>query len=408
MKRHKQGCDVWEARDIAEHKAGIQAKKKATALARYGVEDATQAPEVVARRKATNVARYGAANPFSKESSTFQKVQDSLDGKRPVLKGADNPFAKPEVKAKVRAAMVEKYGEENPQRVKEIRARTRETMNARYGGELMGSPVIRAKADATNLVRYGTTEPSRTPEVTERIRQTNLVRHGVEWTNQDPDVRGRQLDTMFAHYDGKHYFASEEGKREVRAALKERYGVETPGAIEGHWIKALATFRKNHSGFLFPMQLGGTDDGPNGFEQQLWDLCPKLIYTGDKSFWRYLPLLGRCKNPDFLVPGPDPQHPYRGLTKVVEGFGDFHHGKTRTGKEPAEHEKELKDSYHGIGIECLVIWQSQLIKDPVGVRERLLRFVGDTPTPVVDVVEEGARICLHLAEAMKASLDSGE
>ena len=387
MKRHKQGCDVWKARDA---KAVRAERKRATNVARYGVEDATQTPEARARRAATNVARYGADNPFAKGASTFQKVQDAIDGKRPVLKGADNPFAKPDVQEKVRAAMVEKYGAANPQQVREIRARTRDTMHARYGGELLGSPVLREQINTTNLARYGTTEPSRTPEVTERIRQTNLARYGVEWTNQDPDVRRRQLETMFAHYDGKHYFASEEGKREVRAALTERYGVEFPGAIDGHWDKAVAAFRERY-GVDHPLQLeefrakqratnierygqpfpGATDKGPNKLEALVASFAPTLIYTGNHTFWKWLPKLGRHKNPDFLVPGPDPENPQRDIVKVIEVFGDFWHSRMFTGKAPFDHEQDLIDAYADIGIACLVLWESEVKTRPDDVRARI-------------------------------------
>ena len=410
MKRHKQGCDVWKARDA---KAVRAERKRATNIARYGVEDATQTPEARARRAATNVARYGADNPFAKGASTFQKVQDAIDGKRPVLKGADNPFAKPDVQEKVRAAMVEKYGAANPQQVGEIRARTRDTMHARYGGELLGSPVLREQINTTNLTRYGTTEPSRTPEVTGRIRQTNLARYGVEWTNQDPDVRRRQLETMFAHYDGKHYFASEEGKREVRAALTERYGVEFPGAIDGHWEKAVAAFRERY-GVDHPLQLGefldkrvqtnrevyGADsplqnpevkarmistkmrkygnpwgpppqNGPNGLERLVHTYAPTLVYTGDFTYWRWLPKLSKHKNPDFILPGPDAAKPKKGVTRVVEVFGDFWHSRMFTGKAPFDHEQELIDAYADIGIACLVLWESEVKTQPDDVRERL-------------------------------------
>jgi hypothetical protein len=376
MKRHKRECALWQARDPEAAKAEAQARKRATSLARYGVDDASQAPEVIARREATNVARYGASNPFSKDASTFQKVQDSMEGKRPVLKGADNPFSKPEVQEKVRQSMVEKYGAVNPQQVPTIRARTRDTMHAQYGGELMGSPVIRAKANVTNLAKYGTTEPSRTPEVVERARQTNLTRYGVEWTNRDPDVRRRQLETMFARYGNQHYFASDEGKREVRAALMERYGVGFPGAIDGHWEKAIATFRKNHEGLIHPLQLAQPDKGPNKLEARVAAFAPSLIYTGNHTFWKWLPKLGRHKNPDFLVPGPDSVNPQRGITKVVEVFGDFWHSRMFTGKAPFDHEQELIDAYADIGILCLILWESEVKTDPEGVRARLTKFCG--------------------------------
>lgn len=371
MKDHYRECPVWQARD---KKAVLRSRVRETSLKKYGVEDPTQTPGAKASRAATNSARYGAENPFARGATTFDQVQAALVGKRPVLQGKDNPFSRPEVKAKLRETMNERYGAPNPQQVPEIRARTDETSRGRYGGVLRGSPELKARIAETNLARYGCVEPSSNPEVVERIRQTNLARYGVEWTNQDPEVRRKQLETMTARY-GAHYFASEEGKREIRAVFKERYGVEFPGAIEGHWDKAIATFRKNHEGLVHPLQLAQPDKGPNKVEALLLGLSPDLIYTGNQVYWRFLPRLGRNKNPDFLVPGPDPENPRSGITKVVEVFGDFWHSRMMTGKAPFDHEQELLEAYAEVGLRCLIVWEGELKRDPEGVRVRLQEFL---------------------------------
>lgn len=372
MKRHRAGCSAWKARDV---RAVHDSRKRATSLARYGVADASQAPEVVARRKTTNLQRYGAENPFAKEASTFEKVQKSLEGKRPVFLGEENRFSRDDVKAKIRQTMTEKYGAENPQQVPEISQRTQETNLSRYGGTLMGSPSLREKIETTNFERFGTATPAKTPEVKERIRQTNLATYGVSWTGMDPEIRRRQLETMHAHY-GSHFFSSEEGKTEVRRVLMEKYGVEFPGAIDGHWEKAIATFRRNHEGLQHPLQLGFAGKGPNKFEARVHSLAPWLRYMGDHSFWRWLPKLNHHKNPDFIVPGPDPEHPLRDITKVVEAFGDFWHSRMFTGRAPFDHEQDLIDAYRDVGIDCLVLWESEVKSDPEGVRARLIAFAG--------------------------------
>lgn len=364
-------------------------------MVRYGVPDATQAPEVVARRAATNLERYGAANPFAKGATTYERVQASLEGKRPVLKGADNPFAKEDVKARIRTTMAERYGAVNPQQVPEIRARTRATHEARYGGELLGSPVHRVAIEATNVERYGDARPSRNPAVVERARQTNLGLYGVPWTSMDPDIRRRQLETVKARYGADYYFGSEQGKQEVRAALLERYGVEFPGAIEGHWEKAVAAFRE-HYGVDHPLQLeefrakqrvtnierygnpfpGLSPKGPNKLEARVHAMAPVMVFTGNGTYWRHLPLLDHHKNPDFILPGPDPASPKRGVTKVVEVFGDFWHSRMFTGRAPFDHEQDLVGAYTDVGIQCLVLWESEVKADPEGVRARLAGFVG--------------------------------
>lgn len=102
-------------------------------------------------------------------------------------------------------------------------------------------------------------------------------------------------------------------------------------------------------------------------ERRLADLVPAL--------WRWLPLLGHHKNPDFILPGPDVGNPKRGITKVVEVFGDFWYSRTFTGRANFEHEQELIDAYRDIGIDCCIVWESSLLDDPDAVRKRVEAFL---------------------------------
>ena len=396
MKRHRRTCEVWQGRDKV---ALANERRRQTSLKRYGVEDARRTSEADAKREATNLERYGASNPLARESSVFDKVQASLEGKRPGLQGADNPFAKPEVQAKIRATMLERHGAVNPQQVSEIRARTRTTNLKRYGGELLGSLELAAKARVTNKVRYGDAFPQRTEAVKARQQVTNMERYGVPWSAMNPEVRRKQLATMEAKW-GSHFFASDEGKKVIRQAMLDKYGVEHWMQREGAWDELVAIFRERF-GVDHPLQLeefrakqratniarhgtpfpGLWKNGPNLFEQRVGSLAPakRLLYTGDGSWWRRLPKLGKHKNPDFIVPGPDPKNPKKGVTKVVEAFGDFWHSRMFTGKAPFEHEQELIDAFADIGIDCLVIWESEVRgkgSDPEAVRERLSVFLG--------------------------------
>jgi len=401
LKAHKRACPDWQARD----KKAVRAQRlRETSLARYGVEDCRRMESANQKREETNVARYGAANPFSRESNVFDKVQSSLDGKRPVLRGAANPFAKPEVKAKIRLFFKVRYGVENPQQNSEVKAKTRRTNLVRYGGTLLGSPVLRAKARLTNATRYGDAFPQRTQFVKDRQRETNLDRWGVEWTGQNPEVRRKQLETHHERY-GSHWFASEEGKAEIKRVFQERYGVDHWMQKDGAWEQLVQTFQERY-GVDHPLQLAEFLEkqrntnmrnwgaphpmqnreharerlekmrpgvGPNGLERTVLELAPagSLLFTGDFTFWRWLPTLGKHKNPDFIVPGPDPENPKRGVTRVVEAFGDFWHSRMFTGKVPFDHEQDLIDAYAEVGISCLVLWESEIHADPEATRLRL-------------------------------------
>lgn len=87
-------------------------------------------------------------------------------------------------------------------------------------------------------------------------------------------------------------------------------------------------------------------------------------------------MLGHHKNPDFIVPGPDLRKPFKEVTRVVEVFGDFWHSRMITGNAPFDHELELIEAFRDIGIECLVIWESEVKSDAESVKQRILDFVG--------------------------------
>jgi hypothetical protein len=112
-------------------------------------------------------------------------------------------------------------------------------------------------------------------------------------------------------------------------------------------------------------------------------MSDRLDFTGDGSYWVNLPLLkakgeargkvGGDKNPDFIVK-PDVEGALP--SKVVEVFGEYWHGESITGMTKEEHELNTKEAYADVGIECLVLWGSEIREDEEKVRERLLKFLG--------------------------------
>jgi hypothetical protein len=480
MKRHRRTCEVWKNRD---KKALSKQRRKETMLERHGVENCRHVEGAEEKRKQTCQKRYGAENPFAKESSVFDKVQESLEGKRPVLKGQDNPFAWETTKEKIRESMLANHGVANPQQSPEIRARTRETNLERYGvEEPLASPEMRERIRETCQEVYGGPAPSCSPEVQAKAQETNLERYGVPWTCMDPEVRRKQMETHFKRYGGVHFFASREGIRRIREGMLAKHGVDHPAKVDGFWERNVETFLERY-GVAHPLQLieflekrretcqelygvdsplqspevmarliatcrerygsdhffgsdihmdqieeiqakiadtcqdrfgapsfvgseaykewsrklYGTDHpmqnreyarkhlermrrpGPNLFERRIAKMAPVMLYTGNGSWWRWLPDLGHHKNPDFIVPGPIKSNPKKHVTKVVECFGDFWHSRMFTGKAPFDHEQELIAAFRAIGIDCLVIWESEAKQDPCGVSQRLAAFLsGDS------------------------------
>jgi hypothetical protein len=218
----------------------------------------------------------------------------------------------------------------------------------------------------------GVDHPLQLIEYLEKRGATNIERYGVEHVLQNLEVMARLIATCQDRYSSDYYFGSEDHldrRGEFLAKTREsnikRWGVPHPMMNREYARKHLE-------------KMGASAPGPNGLERRVLAAAPEgtLMYTGDRSWWRWLPKLGHHKNPDFILPGPDPAKPKKGVTKVVEAFGDFWHSRMFTGKAPFEHESELIAAFADIGIECLVVWESEVKADPDEVGERVRAFLG--------------------------------
>ena len=314
MKRHRRTCEVWQNRD---KDAVAKARRKQTNIDLYGVVHSAQTPEVQARRKKTNTERFGAENPFCKDSTIFDKVQESLEGKRPILKGADNPFAWESTKEKIKATMLEKHGVENPQQVPSIKARTMETFMDLYGGVFMDSEVLQEKAKETWQEKYGVDNPSKADEVKARIKEVWMENYGVPfppnslWTNQTMSFPNK---------------------------LEQKVDALSPDCLVysgdgSYWVRCAGVLKARNPDFVLlnPKQLQAYQNGV--------DL--NLLRT-------YM---------------------------VVEVFGDYWHGPERTGKSREAHKAEVIEYYEKCGIRCLVLWESEVKADPKDTAQRLFEFI---------------------------------
>lgn len=363
MKRHRSSCAVWKARDAA----GIRLDRYVSTLQKTygeGVTNPIHIPEIAACQAATMKERYGAENPFSRESTVFDKVQSHWDGKDRTAHLPKDNFARPEIKEKIRNYWMTTHGVTNGTQVPEIRAKQLRTALERYGDEqTLRVPEIRAKGVITLMERYGVDDAAKSPEVLAKIRETNMSRYGVPWTTQDFGTRSKMKKSFQGYLDsgGRETYSLTYNLIEYRETCLERYGFTHP-------MKNIE-YARNHLRH-------SRRSGPNSCERRLQELFPQLMFVGDGSYWRYLPLLGQNKNPDFIVPGPDPKSPFSGACAIVEHFGTYWHGESMTGKSVVEHETETVDAWAGVGLRCLVVWEGEL-DDETSLVPRMSSFLRD-------------------------------
>ena len=146
----------------AEHKDVTMAKIRKTMVERYGAAIPMQVPELRKKIESTMVERYGVTNA-SYSDDIKEKISRTNKSE--------------EVRAKYRTTSIAHYGTEYP-------AQSPDSPNSWNN--------IKDKVEATMLERYGTTTPLVAAQCIAKARQTCLNRYGVEYSSQSPEVHRRQ------------------------------------------------------------------------------------------------------------------------------------------------------------------------------------------------------------------------
>jgi len=114
--------------------------------------------------------------------------------------GATNPFAREDVKEKIKSNNLEKYGVEHWVETEEFKS----------------------KAKETNLERYGTEHAMQSEEIQEKIRETNLKKYGVEYTTQVKEFQDKAKKTCLEKFGAENFFGSEAAKKLPRPIVLNR------------------------------------------------------------------------------------------------------------------------------------------------------------------------------------------
>lgn len=372
MKRHRKGCVVWRERDAESTRLSRQIQ---TFEKKYGegVTNAVNVPGAAQKKAITMVAKYGVDNLFRKGSPMYEQIQSHWDGKSRTEHLPKDNFSRPEIKEKIRQYWRSNYGVDNCTQVPEIRAKQLSTNLSRYGDEhILRIPDFRKRFEEIHIQKRGVTDPAKDPDVLEKISKTNMERYGVPWATMSDEIREKMNESQIRNY-GSMFFASEAGRRMVeltteqrqeayRQTCLERYGAPHP-MQNAEWARKHLEHERRA--------------GPNSIEAHFMSICPEFMFTGDGSFWRYIPKLDTNKNPDFVLPGvvsPGVSDLFGGVTHIVEIFGTYWHSEAITGKSSIDHEIEIIDAWNDVGLNCLVVWEAEF-SNPDNIRKRVLDWM---------------------------------
>jgi len=196
----------------------------------------------------------------------------------------------------------------------------------------------------------------------------------------------KSYETSVQNHGGKHHLADPDVQAKARQTWMEKYGVDNPSKAEV--VKArIKDVWMGKYGVPFPPQslwVNQEQSFPNKLEQSVDDMTPvRVVYAGDGSYWVRAPGESRARNPDFVILTPEQVEAYQNGTplnelrtwRILEVFGDFWHGPKKTGKSREVHKKEVLDYYKAAGIECLILWESEIRKHPKRVAERIRKWL---------------------------------
>jgi len=194
-------------------------------------------------------------------------------------------------------------------------------------------------------------------------------------------------------------------KAKREATNLKRYGVKNAGGSDESRKKAVKTSRRRYgqdhamqTEAVRIRQYESAQSSPSKLEAVFDSITPdNVVYTGygarfihcQKGVRKY----GRvvCDlNPDFMVFADELAEEAQALSaehqemerdvfrsgKVVELLGDYYHSEDVIGVPSDEHERDIIEAYASVGIDCLVLWEHDVLGNEEKTRTRVLEWLG--------------------------------
>lgn len=266
---------------------GMQDRKRANCLEKYGVDNPLKDPEV--RRKACDTleARTGYRNPLQDPKVRAKIVRTNL--KR---YGVRNVGLVEAHQAKAAATNLKVRGVAYPMQSEDVRARSRDKCLEVYGYDnVLSSPKIRAKVTRTLVKHHGVTNPQKNAGIKARSIATYKAKTGYSNPGKNPSVRRKMGDTL-----------------EARTGF--RYALQNPVSMSNCRTSSFSTkmFKSPTTGKLYECQ---------GYEPQLLRILDARGYKYSTRNVGYIPYKDEAGNSRVYHPDVKAVSP-KGLKLLLE------------------------------------------------------------------------------------------
>ena len=219
--------EVYCSEDCRKELLSKSAKKSLQSRINNGTHGNNNSPEAKAKRAATNIERYGVENVYASEVIKEKLKQINLD-----RYGVENSFQAEEIKEKIKEVKLERYSDENYNNFEQ----RKETMLEKYGIEhALQLPEIQKKWRQTNLEKYGFDYGLQSPEIREKIKETSMRLYGVPNVLQAEEIKEKGRQTSLKNYGMEHPMQSQKVQEKVKETSMKKYGV--PFVLQAEEVK---------------------------------------------------------------------------------------------------------------------------------------------------------------------------
>ena len=184
----------------------------------------TNSEEIKNKVKASNIKKFGVEYPLQSKEMQEKHKRTCLE-----KYGVDSFSKTKEFKEKRKETFLERYGVEQTFQLKAFRDKSKQTCLKRYGVDTyVKTDEYKERVKHTNLEKYGVENVAQSKEIQKKIKQTNLKKYGVENPSQLKENREKAKQTCLEKYGVGYFSQTEEFKEKFKQTSLERYGVEHP------------------------------------------------------------------------------------------------------------------------------------------------------------------------------------
>lgn len=149
------------------------------------------------------------------------------------LKEVDSTWASQDVKDKIKATLIEKYGVDHSSKIEGIVDKRRQTFLKKYG-EINPSKcdAIKEKKKQTLMKNYGVEFPLQSPDILKKAVNTLMARKGVEKPAQDKEIHDKMVETCLKNHGTENPMQNEQ----IVDKMKETFAKRIEDDPDGKYV----------------------------------------------------------------------------------------------------------------------------------------------------------------------------